>query len=319
MGIIKVIAGLGCLIAALFLEPWVSLVWGELWYMLVPVAFILGLIATGLFLILKRRQVMSKKAKILIVLFLAILVASPVLLVAGIRHERGLLQARAKEFLLRPVPTLLKPNSEGYIGYECEGTNNEAEIHILGHSRALIERYATNGRIRWSARIQGEFASTSEHIWFPGAADIERTNQEVRLYLAERNAILGKEWRMGFWQWVEDSIEMKQTIPEIEEEDRDAAFVGRFVGTWTNENSRMLAIAPNGEFLSRWSDQYHTNIYGGNWVGRVRDPASLLFPTNASGTEPHWSIGEKKQLRIIHVDDHNLVYEVDNQTNSMSR
>jgi hypothetical protein len=24
---------------------------------------------------------------------------------------------------------------------------------------------------------------------------------------------------MGFWQWVEDTIEMKHTIPEIEEED----------------------------------------------------------------------------------------------------
>jgi hypothetical protein len=31
--------------------------------------------------------------------------------------------------------------------------------------------------------------------------------------------IIEEEWRMGFWQWVEDSIEMKQTIPEIEEED----------------------------------------------------------------------------------------------------
>jgi hypothetical protein len=311
---------LGCLIAALLLKPWVSLVWGEPWYTLVPVVYILGLLVTGLFLILKQRQVISKKAKILIALFLGILVASPALLVASIRHERGLLQMRVKEFLLRPVPMLLKPNSEGYIGYEYEGTNNdEAEIQILGHSRALIERYATNGRIRWSARIQGEFASTSEHIWFPGAADIERTNLEVRIYLAERNAILGKEWQMGFWQWVEDSIEIKQTIPEIEEEDRDTEFVRQFDGTWTNESSGMLTIAPNGEFLLRWSDQYRTNIYGGSWVGKVRDPALLLFPTNASGTEPHWAIGEEKQLKIIHVDDRHLVFEVDEQTNSMSR
>jgi hypothetical protein len=37
--------------------------------------------------------------------------------------------------------------------------------------------------------------------------------------MAERNVILAKEWRMGFWQWIEDTMEMKTSIPEIEEED----------------------------------------------------------------------------------------------------
>jgi hypothetical protein len=221
MSTLKVIAGLACLVAAVLVGPfaWVSFRWGELWFKFVPTVLMLGLVVVGLFLILKRRQVISKKVANLIALFLVILVASPALLVANIRHERRLLQARAKAFLSRPVPTLLKPDSEGFIGYEYEGTNDEAEIHILSHSRALIERYATNGRIRWSARIQGQFASTSEHIWFPGAEDIERTNQEARSFLAERNAILSGEWRMGFWQWVEDTIEMKKKIPEHEEED----------------------------------------------------------------------------------------------------
>jgi hypothetical protein len=31
--------------------------------------------------------------------------------------------------------------------------------------------------------------------------------------------VLEEEWRMGFWQWIEDTIEMKDEIPEIEEED----------------------------------------------------------------------------------------------------
>jgi hypothetical protein len=279
----------------------------------------LALVTVGLILILRRRQVMSKKAKILIVLFAALLISSPALLVAKIRHDRWSLQARAKAFLSRPVPMALKPDSEGYMGYEYVGTNGEAEVHILGHSHALIERYATNGRIRWSARIQGQFAVTAEHLWFPGAEDIERTNQEVRAYMVERNVILSEEWRMGFWQWVEDTIEMKRTIPEIEEEDRDAAFIAQFDGTWTNGSFDTMTVSPNGCFSSRFSSQHGTNFYGGNWMGRVREPALLLFPTNVSGTGPHWAVGGEKQLRIIHVDGHNLVYEVDNQTNSMSR
>jgi hypothetical protein len=221
MHTVKMIAGLACLVAALLLVPfaWVSFRWGELWFKFVPVLLMLGLAAVGLFMVLKRRQAMSKQVKSLMVLFLVILVTSPMLLIANIRHERRLLQGRAKAFLAHPVPMALKPDSEGYMGYEYVGTNQEAEIQILGRSRALIERYATKGRIRWSARVQGQFATTSEHLWFPGAEDIERTNQEVRAYLAERNAILSDEWRMGFWQWVEDTIEMKSKIPEHEEED----------------------------------------------------------------------------------------------------
>jgi hypothetical protein len=51
----------------------------------------------------------------------------------------------------------------------------------------------------------------------------------------------------------------------------------------------------------------------------ARDGVLVLIFTNASGTEPHWSVDEEAHFRIIHVDDHNLVYEVDNQTHSMSR
>jgi hypothetical protein len=221
LNIARTILGLACLILALVLAPfaWVSFRWGDLWFKPVPLAFMVVLAAVGMALIMKRRQVLSKPFKFLTMALLIILIASPVLLIASIRHQRGVLQARAKAFVSIPVPTALKPDSEGYMSYEYVGTNKEAEIQILGHSRELIERYATKGRIRWSARIQGQFATTSEQLWFPGADDIQRTNQEVHAYLAERNAILAEEWRMGFWQWVEDTIEMKSKIPEHEEED----------------------------------------------------------------------------------------------------
>ena len=152
--------------------------------------------------------------------FLCVLVLSAILLDFHIRQERKALQEQAKAFLARPIPNLLIPNSEGYISYEYFGTNNyEAERQIMGGSQPLIKRYAKTGRIRWSARIQGQFAITGEHLNFPNSDNVERTNEEVRVWLAERNAIVSEEWRMGYWQWIEDTIEMKSKIPEIEEED----------------------------------------------------------------------------------------------------
>lgn len=320
MRILKVIAGLGCLIAALFLKPWVSLVWGELWYMLVPGVLILGLIATGIFLILKRRQVMSKRVKILIVLFLAILVASlvasPALLGASIQHERKVLQARAKEFLSRPIPKLLVPDSQGYVGGYYVDTNSGPANGVFGYSLILIERYATNGRIRWSAAIQGQFACTGEGVNPNIRSDAINTNEEVRIWLKERNAILAKEWRMGFWQWIEDSIEFKSPIPEIEEEDQVSRFVQQLDGTWTNENSETMTISPNGTFSARWVSPVQTNIFIGTEFYRARDSILVVIRDRQS---VFLQDGDKKEIRIIHVDSHNLIYELDGSTNSMSR
>jgi hypothetical protein len=229
MQIAKVIAGLIFLAAALYYLPtvWMCFVYAELWLKWLPIVIEGGFITAGIFLIRNRKQKFSVKAKVLLAFLLLVTVLTPALLVLKIRSDRKALQIRAQAFISRPIPTAIKPNSEGYIDWEYFGTNevfganqiDYAERQIMGDSQTLIKRYAKNGRIRWSARIQGEFAITGEHLNFPGADDVEKTNQEVRSWLAERNAILGAEWRMGFWQWVEDSIEMKQKIPEIEEED----------------------------------------------------------------------------------------------------
>jgi hypothetical protein len=318
MRIFKVFLGLGCLLAAvpLGLFAWESLVCGELWFKLVPALCLLGLVSIGLFLISRRNSVLSARTKVLIAIFFSFLVVSPALLDMQIRHERKVLQSRAKSFLLIPVPMALSPDSNGYMGYEYEGTNDEADVRVFGHSRTLIQRYATSGRIRWSARIQGQFASTSEELWFPGAGDIQKTNQEVRAYMAERNDILGKEWRMGFWQWIEDSIEMKDKIPEFEEEEQYNGWIDELGGTWTNENFETMTISNNGIFSARWVSPVGTNIFKGTelFVGAasvlrvIRDRQSVFLQD-----------GDKKDIRILHVDGHNLIYELDGQTNSMKR
>jgi hypothetical protein len=214
MPTIKVIAGLCCMVAALFLGcfAWVSFLYGVLWVKFVPAVFTLGLVSIGLFLIWKRRSTFSTRVKVMIAAFAALFVLTPTVLVVHIRHERTALQMRAKELLSRPVPMVFQTNYIG--GYQARENQD-----VLFVSRNLIKRYADNGRIRWSARISGQMAVQHFETAFCEDADIVKANEEARLYVAECRAIIEDEWRMGFWQWVEDTIEMKRAIPEIEEED----------------------------------------------------------------------------------------------------
>jgi hypothetical protein len=227
MRTLKVIAGLVCLFEAFFLgilALWFREWGGGLWLVLLGGVFSLGFAAIGLFLIVRRRELRSMRTRVLMAVSMGTLLIPLVTLDLHIRHERRVLQMRAREFIARPLPTLLIPDSEGYVAGHYVDTNSGPQNGPLGESGDLIERYATKGRIRWSARIQGQFASTSHDVvvWGPKAdaiTDAFRTNEELRLYLAERNAILGKEWQMGFWQTVEDAMEMRMTTPEFEEED----------------------------------------------------------------------------------------------------
>jgi hypothetical protein len=94
-------------------------------------------------------------------------------------------------------------------------TNSGPPHGVMGYSLVLIERYAKNGRIRQSGWIAGQFGGAKDlRLGYGPEADAVRTNEAVRVYIAERNAILDKEWRMGFWQWVEDRMERKKIIPE---------------------------------------------------------------------------------------------------------
>lgn len=221
MRTLKVITGLVCLAAALRLGVFacVCFIHSALWFKFIPIAFTLGLAVVGVFLILRRSSAMPARAKMAIIIFFGVFTASSVLVDIHIRHERKALQTRAKNFLSRPIPKLLVPDSNGEVGGYYVDTNAGTANGVFGYSRVLIERYATKGRIRWSAVIQGEFACTGDNCLNPNISDEVTTNEEVRLYSAESHAILAEEWRVGFWQWIEDTIEMKGKIPEIEEED----------------------------------------------------------------------------------------------------
>jgi hypothetical protein len=119
---------------------------------------------------------------------------------------------------------------------------------------------------------------------------------------------------MGFWHWVQDTIEMKRSIPEIEEEDSVDRFIQQIDGTWTN-GSGTMTISPNGTFSAMWTTPTHTNFLKGTQGFRASDKVLMVYPDGPAAT----SIGGEKEFRIVRVDGHNLVYEVDGQTNSMSR
>ena len=318
MRTLKVIFGLGCLVAALPLAlfAWECNFAGELSLKLVPAAFTLGLVCVGFFLISRRCSVISTRAKTLIAIFFCLLVVSPALLDIHIRHERKVLQTRAKNFLLRPIPKLLIPNSEGEVGGYYVDTNAGIANGVFGYSRVLIERYATKGRIRWSAAIQAEFAETGDNCLNLNISDEVTTNEEVRRYLAESHAILAQEWRMGFWQWIEDTIEMKAKIPEIEEEDQYNGWIDQLGGTWVNANFETMTISNNGTFSARWVSPVGTNIFkgtelfmgGASTLRVIRDTQSHILQD-----------GDEKDIRILHVDARNLFYELEGRTNHMER
>ena len=318
MRMAKIIVGIICLAIAIYLTPFCfeMFLYSGLLFKLLTLVFWCGLIAAGIFLIRRRKLPLSKGARSLILLFLGVALASPIILDIHIRHERAALQMRAKEFLLCPIPKLLIPDSEGEVGGYYVNTNAGIANGVFGYSRALIERYATKGRIRWSAAMQGEFACTGDNCLNPNISDEVTTNEEVRRYSAESHAILAKEWHMGFWQWIEDTIEMKDKIPEIEEEDQYNGWIDQLGGTWTNGNFETMTISNNGTFSARWVSPVGTNIFKGTEL--FMGAASVLRVIR--DTQSHiLQDGDEKNIRILHVDAHSLIYELDGQTNSMKR
>jgi len=272
MRIVKIIAGLSCLVAALYLSGFAlySFVWGNLWFKFVPAIFILGMAAIGLFLILKSRSMLSKRTRVLISVFMCIAVLSPALLDIQIRHDRRVLQIRAKQFLARPVPAVTRGDSEGQIGHHFVGPYMDG----LANSHSLIERYANNGRIRWSSFISGQFASTSGEL--SSCDDAARTNQEAHLYLADCRSLLSKIDGMGFWQYIEDTLERKKTVPEYEEEDRPRSD-GR-----TPEEHRRIAEAFLTMMRSSLTNETDIKLDDARLPDAIRElhPVMILMDTN---------------------------------------
>lgn len=68
----------------------------------------------------------------MMVIFFGLLVVSPALLDIYIRHERKVLQIRAQNFLSRPIPKLLVPDSNGVVGGYYVETNAGTANGVFG-------------------------------------------------------------------------------------------------------------------------------------------------------------------------------------------
>ncbi len=89
---------------------------------------------------------------------------------------------------------------------------------------------------------------------------------------------------------------------------------------WTNPAVFTRTFSPDGSLTTSIG---HTNalvIYQGTWL--VRDGELAMTVTNAHGSENHGAgspVGSVDRCKIIHVDDHQFVYETGGHTNILSR
>jgi hypothetical protein len=209
---LKIIFGLGCIVGGLWQGAIALYLLGE-WtkspIACVPAALSLALTAVGFFLMAKSDSdsALSVMSKILIATVIGALIVSSAWLDVSIRHQRRVVQMKAKSFLLRPVPEMLQTN---YIG------GLSASSGVLSRSHGLIARYANHGTIRLTSLMSARKAGVDLELSFCNAA--ARTNEEARLYMAECTAVVDEVWRMGFWVWIEDTIEMRRLIPGIKED-----------------------------------------------------------------------------------------------------
>ena len=140
---------------------------------------------------------MKKDSKIRLALIVG-LILSMMLFAVHTWHERNPLQARAKEFLARPVPQMFQTNEIGGFGV---GPNRT----VLSDSRSIIEQYAVNGQIRQTSAIAAQMALSNFEISF--CSNAAKTDKAALNYIEECKEIRDAVWRMGGRQVIENLIE----------------------------------------------------------------------------------------------------------------
>ena len=110
---------------------------------------------------------------------------------------------------------------------------------------------------------------------------------------------------------------------------RDANLTKKIPGVWKHDGTNMggtdtftstMTISPDGTFsyFRAWNEKPLTNTFAGTW--KIRGGVMFMTLTNRSGPNPNiptWVT--PMQSRIIRLDDHQLVEEMDGITNILSR
>ncbi len=98
---------------------------------------------------------------------------------------------------------------------------------------------------------------------------------------------------------------------------RDTKLTHAVCGSWRGGASREMVLAPDGSFSASFRSPKGTLTLAGTW--QIKDGVLIWTTANVSGPEPHVAVGTVDRSRIVSVDAHRLVYEVQGHTISLSR
>jgi hypothetical protein len=98
---------------------------------------------------------------------------------------------------------------------------------------------------------------------------------------------------------------------------RDAKLDRQIAGTWTREGSGTMTFTSDGSFSTILRKPDHTNSFAGTW--QIRDRVLIMTLTNAPAIKGRSLVGGVERYNIIHVDDHEFLYEESGQTHTLSR
>lgn len=103
----------------------------------------------------------------------------------------------------------------------------------------------------------------------------------------------------------------------------DAKLRGLLVGTWTIEGKGEVIFVHDGTFSSRWTNTHARPeaswYYDGTWAVTGGVCVSTITNSTSLGTTNRVRAGKTDCFRVLAIDDRQLVWECDNQTNSLAR
>ena len=103
----------------------------------------------------------------------------------------------------------------------------------------------------------------------------------------------------------------------------DAKLRSRLTGTWAIEGRGATTLGPDGTFSSRWTNVHATPMavwqYDGVWTVTGGVWVSTITNSQSWGTTNRMAEGKTDLLRILALDERELVFESEGQTNSLTR
>ena len=107
----------------------------------------------------------------------------------------------------------------------------------------------------------------------------------------------------------------------------DTKLARQIIGTWTRGSLSWThgplfsrTISPDGSFSTSIGHSNALVTYQGTWL--VKDQALVMTVTNTHGTGSHEAgspVGSVNSDKIIHVDDHQFIYEAGGHTYTLNR